>query len=145
VPTTSLKALAIALAVIALVGCSSQPDTRSVPTAAPTQRATPSPAPTEAPADSDDVAASYLDNLLAVIDEASAMAEASCDDLELAQQENPNVFRSVHGFAQTLKGVAAQQPDLTQDDTVKSTLAELDTTMGELDGAFMLCGINPNP
>ena len=73
------------------------------------------------------------------------MAEASCDDLKLAQQDNPNVFRSVHGFAQTLKGVAAQRPDLTDDETIKSTLAQLDTTMGELDTALRRCGIDANP
>jgi hypothetical protein len=140
----SLRASSACFALLLLViGCTNQPQARIVVTATPTQRVQPSPVPTMAQ-DADDVAASFLDNVLNVIDEASAMAEASCDDLKLAQQDNPNVFRSVRGFAQTLKGVAAQRPDLTDDETIKSTLDELDTTMGELDGALKLCGINPN-
>jgi sulfate adenylyltransferase subunit 1 (EFTu-like GTPase family) len=92
--------------------------------------------------DSRDVAASFLDDLLEVMDEVSAMANASCDDLRLAQQENPNVFRSVRGFAATLKSVAVQRPDVVADQQVKTALTSLDTAMGELDGALALCGIN---
>jgi len=83
----------------------------------------------------------FLDNLAGVIDEASVMAEAPCDELKRAQAQDPNVFRSVRGYAATLKRVAAQSPELSDDLEVKSTLAELDTTMGQLDGALRLCGI----
>lgn len=91
--------------------------------------------------DTEDAILVFLDNLTSVMDEASVMAEASCDELKQARAQDPSVFRSVRGYAATLKRVAAQSPELNQDDEVKATLAELDATMGQLDGALSLCGI----
>jgi hypothetical protein len=140
-----------------VVGCAA-PNAPPKPTAPPVAPATSapvappsplaSPVPTSATVaslaeDSSDVAASFLNSVLDVIDEAAAMAETSCDDLKLAQTDNPNVFRLVRGFATTLKNVAAQQPDLAEDEQIKASLAELDMTMGSLEGALRLCGITP--
>jgi hypothetical protein len=79
-----------------------------------------------------------------VLDEMSVMAEASCDELKQAVKEDPNVFRSVRGYGATLKRIAAQSPDLGEDEEVKAALAELDVSMGQLDGALSLCGISLN-
>jgi len=91
--------------------------------------------------DPGDTVAVYVDQLMGVIDEASVMAEASCDELKQAQTDDPNAFRSIRGYAATLKRLAGQSPDLNQDPEVASTLADLDVTMGQLDGALSLCGI----
>jgi hypothetical protein len=93
--------------------------------------------------DSSDVAASFLDSVLDVIDEAAAMAEASCDDLKLAQVDNPSVFSSVRGFAATLKRAVAQDPALAEDEQIMASLAEMDAATASLDGALSLCGITP--
>jgi hypothetical protein len=136
-----------------LGGCASPapPPTPTAPTPAPAPSARPAVAPTPSPPpaadlgdDPDEAAAVFLDSLQSVIDEASVMAEASCDDLKLALVDNPAVFRSVRGYAATLKRVAAQSPDLSEDEAIKATLADLDTTMGQLDGALSLCGISLN-
>jgi hypothetical protein len=91
--------------------------------------------------DADEAIASYLDDLIAVIDEAAVMAEAPCEDLQQAVRDNPNVFRSVRGFAAALKRVAAQQPDMAEEVAVQDALAELDATLSQLEAALMLCGI----
>ena len=148
----------LAAVLLGVAGCSAPPPSATptevaTPTAtvarpttppSPAAAATPSPATVASLAeDSSEVAASFQSSLLDVIDEAAAMADASCTDLKQAQVDNANVFRSVRGFAATLKNVAAQQPDLAEDDQIKTSLADLDVTMGELDGALRLCGITP--
>jgi hypothetical protein len=139
----------LAAVLVVLAGCASPPPAPRPTVPAPTAGAAVVPTPSPLPAadlgdDPDEAAAVFLDSLLSVIDEASVMSEASCDDLQLALVDNPTVFRSVRGYAATLKRVAAQSPDLIEDEEIKATLAELDTTMGQLDGALRLCGISLN-
>jgi len=154
------RAAWLAGALLCVVGCAAPPAPPK-PTAPPARTATsaavapavpaaPAASPIPSPAtvaslaeDSGDVAASFLNSLLDVIDEAAGMADSSCDDLKLAQVNNPSVFRSVRGFAATLKSVAAQQPDLAEDQQIMALLADLDLAMGELEGALRLCGITP--
>jgi hypothetical protein len=159
----------LAALTVALVACSTptpgpQPTAPPQPTPLP---ATPTPAaappflpkpkpgaaPTVSPApvqamdlgeDPDETVLAYLDGLFQVLDQMSVMAEASCDDLKQAVKEDPNVFRSVRGYGATLKRVAAQSLDLSEDEEVQASLAELDVSMGQLEGALSLCGINPN-
>jgi len=47
---------------------------------------------------------------------------------------------SIRGFATALKRIGATQPVLDTD-TVRASLADLDHSMGELEGALNLCGI----
>ncbi len=121
------------------------PAAAPVPTAAP-PAAVPSPSAltlADLGEDMSDVQVAFLQNLLDVIDEASAMAEASCDDLKLAQADNPTVFRSVRSYAATLKRLADAQSELTTDAQIQQSLSDLDLTMGELEGALRLCGVTP--
>ena len=53
---------------------------------------------------------------------------------------NPNLVPSVRGFATALKRVGASQPALDTD-AVRASLADLDHSMGEFEGALSLCGI----
>ncbi len=125
------------------------PATATAPSAPSAQPAVAPPTPSPEPdmglgEDAEEAILVFLDDLAGVIDETSVMAEAPCDELKQAQAQDPNVFRSVRGYAATLKRVAAQSPELNEDDEVKATLVELDTTMGQLDGALRLCGIALN-
>ena len=141
-----------AIAVVIAVSACANPRPAATPTAAAVPTLPPAPAAAPSPSaqtiaslgeDMSDVAAAFLENVLDVTDEASAMAESSCDDLKLAQADNPTVFRSVQSYAATLKRLAAVQPDLTQEQQIKQSLSDLDLTMGELEGALRLCGITP--
>ena len=141
------SAALLAGVLLALAGCANPLAPQPTPTVPPppprpAATATPSPAPVDLGEDPEDTMVVFEDQILSVIDEASVMAEASCDDLKQAQTDNPNVFRSIRGYAATLKKVASQSPDMSQDPEMASTLAELDTTMGQLDGALSLCGIS---
>jgi len=143
----SAIALAALLLVVSACASPAQPasPTRPPPPPPPAKAAataTPSPEPIDLGDDPGETVAVFLDQLSGVIDEASVMAEASCGDLKDAQTDNPTVFRSVRGYAATLKRLATQSPDLSQDPEVVALLAELDTTMGQLDGALSLCGIS---
>jgi hypothetical protein len=146
----------LAALTVALAACASPPPAprpTAPPTIAPAPAFKPKPVPTPSPTpaevpdlgeDPDETVMVYLDSLFQVLDEMSVMAEASCDELKQALKENPNVFRSVRGFGASLKRVAAQSAGLSQDEEVAATLAELDVTMGQLDGALSLCGISLN-
>ena len=148
-PVVRWSAIALAALLLVVSACASpaQPasPTRPPPPPPPAKAAataTPSPEPIDLGDDPGETVAVFLDQLSGVIDEASVMAEASCEDLKDAQTDNPTVFRSVRGYAATLKRLATQSPDLSQDPEVVALLAELDTTMGQLDGALSLCGIS---
>jgi hypothetical protein len=137
----------LAVLLLALAGCANPLAPQSTPTAItppprPAVIATPSPVPPDLGDDPEDTLAVFEDQLLTVIDQASVMAEAPCDDLKRAQTDDPNVFRSIRGYAATLKKVASQSPDMAQDPEIASALADLDTVMGQLDGALSLCGIS---
>jgi len=140
-------ALLLMLVLLALAGCANPlaaPPTPTIPPPPPrpAATATASPVPVDLGEDPDDTLAVFEDQLLTVMDQASVMAEASCDDLKAAQTDDPTVFRSIRGYAATLKRVASQSPDMAQDPEIASSLADLDVTMGQLDGALSLCGIS---
>jgi hypothetical protein len=104
------------------------------PTLAPGQ---PTPQPTEAVSD---VENAFLSNVDDVISEAADLAVTPCPDLVSATTDDPNLIASLHGFADALKRVSASPAELNTDQ-VHASLADLDHTLGQLDGALSQCGI----
>jgi hypothetical protein len=82
----------------------------------------------------------FLSNVDDVIAEAADLTVTPCADLTTVTRENPMLLPSVRGFANALKRVAASQPGLSSE-AVKVALADLDHSMGELEGALSACGI----
>jgi hypothetical protein len=82
----------------------------------------------------------FLSNVDDVIAEAADLAASPCEDLTRITRDNPGLLPSVRGFAAALKRLASSQPALDTD-AVKLALADLDRSMGELEGALSLCGI----
>ena len=78
-----------------------------------------------------------VDDLIA---EAADLAVTPCDELMAVTQANPNLVPSVRGFASALKRIGTTQAALDTD-AVRASLADLDHSMGELEGALSLCGI----
>jgi hypothetical protein len=149
--------LASALVVLGLLGCTAQPappPTTVAPTATPAPTAAaavsaPGSVAAATPAsaldvgeDANDVFEEILNNVLDATDEAAAMSDAPCDELQTALKENPSVFKSVQGFGATLKRAIAAQPDMADDEELQSALADLDVALSELNGALSLCGIS---
>ena len=87
-----------------------------------------------------DVENAYLSNVDDLIAEAADLAVTPCDELTAVTQANPNLVSSVRGFATALKRVGTSQPALDTD-AVRASLADLDHSMGEFEGALSLCGI----
>lgn len=138
----ALRAIALALLGLSLTACGAPaplptPVPTPVPTAVPT--ATPAPAATQT-ATSSDVENAYLSNVDDLIAEAADLAVTPCDELMAVTKANPNLVPSVRGFATALKRVGASQPALDTD-AVRASLADLDHSMGEFEGALSLCGI----
>lgn len=118
------------------------------PTATPAPASVVAPAPVDAvgaasPQPADDAAATedaFLSNVDDLDAEAADLTVTPCEDLTAVLTNNPNLVPSMHGFADALKRVAASQPALDTD-TVHAALADLDHTLGQLDGALGQCGI----
>jgi hypothetical protein len=87
-----------------------------------------------------DIENAYLSNVDDLIAEAADLAVTPCDELTAVTRANPNLVPSVRGFATALKRVGASQPALDTD-AVRASLADLDHSMGEFEGALSLCGI----
>ena len=87
-----------------------------------------------------DVENAYLSNVDDLIAEAADLATTPCDELTAVTKANPNLVPSVRGFATALKRVGTSQPALDTD-AVRTSLADLDHSMGEFEGALSLCGI----
>jgi hypothetical protein len=156
----SVPAMALGLLVVGLVACggpaaapTSPPapaatvtaTTVAGPSATPTRLTVPSsgraasssPEPTALPRE---VENAYLSNVDDLIAEAADLVVTPCDELTSVTQANPNLLPSVRGFASALKRVGTTQPALDTD-AVRSSLADLDHSMGELEGALSRCGI----
>jgi hypothetical protein len=118
------------------------PAQAATPFAAPTPaRATAPGQPTAGPtASSSDIENAYLSNVDDLIAEAADLAVTPCDELTAMTNANPNLVPSVRGFATVLKRVGASQPALDTD-AVRASLADLDHSMGEFEGALSRCGI----
>jgi len=134
--------MALALLGFGVVGCGG-------PAAQPTAVATsppalvPSPTPAaaaDATAPSSDVENAYLSNVDDLIAEAADLAVTPCDELTAVTRANPDLVRSVRGFANALKRVGTTQP-AHDTDAVRASLADLDHSMGQFEGALSLCGI----
>jgi hypothetical protein len=161
--------LAAVIVLATLVGCSGpqpSPSPAQIPTAtsvpAPTATFRPAVPPTATPAaqpgipsgaqaaavatvdpsavDPADIEAAFLSNIDDLIAEANDLAVTPCDELAAVTRSNPNLIASIRGFAATLKRAGGSQPVLDTD-AVKSAFADLDKSMGELEGALGLCGI----
>jgi hypothetical protein len=150
-------AAGVALVTLALTACSALAPTPTptpvpTPTFAPAPRATalarPNPTsaaqaqptfdPTSAsPADVENAFLSNVDDLIA---EAADLTVTPCPDLTALTRANPNLLPSVRGFAAAAKRIGSTQAVLDTD-AVKTELADLDHSMGELEGALSLCGI----
>ncbi len=132
------RAIAFALLGLGLAACAGPaPPPTPVPTPVPT--ATPTPVATPI-AQSSDVENAYLSNVDDLIAEAADLAVTPCDELTAVTRANPNLVPSVRGFATALKRVGASEPALDTD-AVRASLADLDHSMGEFEGALSLCGI----
>ena len=83
-----------------------------------------------------------MSNVLDVAERAAFMAEATCEELAILVRDNPREVTSVRGFAATLKRMGEQQPELDRPE-VRVALADLDTALGQMNGALSLCGLNP--
>jgi hypothetical protein len=142
-------------AVVALSACGA-PAPTPTPPPAPTATLAPTPNPTAfvqpraqatldaSGASSADVENAFLGNVDDVIAEAADLTVTPCADLTQVTRDNPMLLPSVRGFAAALKRVAASQAVLNTD-AVKVALADLDHSMGELEGALSSCGIKPQP
>jgi hypothetical protein len=155
-----VRQVASALAALwlsALTGCGTPaPAPTPTPPAAPTATLAPTPNPTAvvqpraqatldtSGASSADVENAFLGNVDDVIAEAADLTVTPCADLTQVTRDNPMLLPSVRGFAAALKRVAASQAVLNTD-AVKVALADLDHSMGELEGALSSCGIKPQP
>ena len=140
--------LVVALVATALLAACGSPSAAPTPgpTAAPTPAASPAAGPTTPsatvdpsaePSGIEDAFLSDVDDLIA---EATDLAVTPCDDLVMVVQQNPQLVPSLRGYAATVKRVSANQAVLNTD-AVKSAVADLDKTMGQLEGALSLCGI----
>jgi hypothetical protein len=87
--------------------------------------------------------AAFLSSVDDLVAQTADLSRQPCGDLSQAATANPALFPSLSGYANTLKRVGASDPDLDTD-TVKSALSDLDKSMGLLQGALSLCGINPS-
>jgi hypothetical protein len=146
------------LATVALAACAAPaplptPVPTSVPTAAPTPTFRPAVPPTSAPPtpqaqstvdtsgnDPVEVQNAFLSNVDDIIAEATDLSVAPCEDLLAVTKANPSLVPNIRGFAAAIKRVSTSQSVLDTDE-VKAAIADLDKTMGQLDGALSLCGI----
>jgi hypothetical protein len=145
------------LAVAALAACAAPAPTPAptvAPTAAPTPTFRPAVPSTSAPqpqakptadtsgADPVEVQDAFLTNVDDIIAEATDLSVAPCEDLVAITKANPSLVPNIRGFAAAIKRVSTSQPVLDTGE-VKAAIADLDKTMGQLDGALSLCGITP--
>ncbi|GAC1312924.1 MAG: hypothetical protein NVSMB2_00120 [Chloroflexota bacterium] len=91
----------------------------------------------------DELEAALLSSIDDLVAQTADLARQPCADLVRATSGNPALFPSLRGYANTLKRVGGSDPALDTD-TVKSALSDLDKSMGLLQGALSLCGINPS-
>jgi hypothetical protein len=82
----------------------------------------------------------FLSNVDDIIAEATDLSVAPCEDLLAVTKANPSLVPNIRGFAAAIKRVSTSQSVLDTDE-VKAAIADLDKTMGQLDGALSLCGI----
>jgi hypothetical protein len=86
----------------------------------------------------------FLSNIDDLIAEAADLSSAPCEDLTIVTRDNPNMMRSIRGFAAALKRVGTSQAALDTD-AVKAALSDLDRSIGQLDTALGVCGISSQP
>jgi hypothetical protein len=108
-----------------------------LPTATPPPAVTPVPTIDAAAADIQDA---FLTNVNDLTSEVETLATAQCADLTAETRANPTEVTEIHGFAATLQRVATTQPGLDSDD-VRSSVADLNQAMMQLDAALNTCGI----
>jgi hypothetical protein len=130
------SALVIVACALGVACAAPAPQPTPVPTVIPT--AAPSPVPTTSP--TSDVENAFLSNVDDLIAEVTDIAVTPCDELVPVVSQNPGLLPSVRGFAATLKRASSTQ-DVLNTDAVKSSIADLDQSMGQLDGALSQCGI----
>ena len=151
------SAIALLLVGVGLVGCGAP---AAAPSAQPAPAATAVPAPLATPTSAaaasgnpgsgqpradatalpSDVENAYLSNVDDLIAEAADLTVTPCDELTAMTKANPNLVPTVRGFATALKRVGTSQPALDTD-AVRASLADLDHSMGQFEGALSLCGI----
>ncbi|HEV7663229.1 MAG TPA: hypothetical protein VGQ62_06810 [Chloroflexota bacterium] len=117
------------------------PATQVPPTALPATSAQAAPTVDIANTDPVDVEVGFLSNVDDVIAEAADLAVTPCEDLTVITKDNPNLMPSLRGFAAALKRVGTSQAVLDTD-AVKNALSDLDSSMGQLEGALSVCGIS---
>jgi hypothetical protein len=90
--------------------------------------------------DASDVIDSFMVSVLDVAEQAAVFADLSCNELATLTRE----VSGLRGFAATLKRLADQEPDLDSPE-VRAVVSDLDTALGQLNGALSLCGISLPP
>jgi hypothetical protein len=141
------------LAALAFGACSAPPPPAptATPVPVPTATAVAPPKPTAgsqqaqptfdpstaSPADVENAFLSNVDDLIA---EAADLTDTPCPDLTMITRDNPNLVPSIRGFAAAVKRISGSQAVLNTD-AVKAELADLDQSMGDLEGALSVCGI----
>jgi hypothetical protein len=109
------------------------------PSAVPTSAAAAA-TPADPDTDPNEIEDAFLSDVDELIAEATDLAVTPCEDLVMVTQQNPQLVPSLRGYAATVKRVSTNQAVLNTD-AVKSAVADLDKTMGQLEGALSLCGI----
>jgi hypothetical protein len=135
----------LGLVAVGLTACSAlAPSPTPTPVPAPTATAAPAAAQPTADLGGEDSSAvenAFLSNVDDLIAEANDLTATPCADLKQMTSDNPSLLPSLRGFTATMKRVATAQAVLNTDN-VKSALADLDHTMGALEGALSQCGIS---
>jgi hypothetical protein len=134
----------LAAVAIVLMACSRPAATPAVaPTRPPPTAASPvTPVPT-VDATSFDIQDAFLTNVNDLTSEVETLATAECADLTAETHANPTEVTEMRGFAATLQRVGGQQPALSNNDDVKSSLSDLSQAIAQLDAALKTCGITP--
>jgi hypothetical protein len=140
----NLRVLAtLACLATTLVACGAPAPT---PTPVPTRPlATPTPEATAVPTldpTTFDVQDEFMTNVNDLTNAVEQLATAACPDLSAETQANPTEVTEIRGFAATLQRVGSQQPALSGDNDVQSTLSDLGQAMTQLNTALTTCGIN---
>jgi hypothetical protein len=120
------------------------PPATARPVAAPTPSVAPRRTPDTTGADPAALENAFLSNIDDLVAEAADLSSAPCEDLTIVARDNPNMMRSLRGFAASLKRLGSSQAALDTE-AVKAALADLDRSITQLDSALGVCGINSQP
>ncbi len=79
-----------------------------------------------------------------IADQATFLANAPCDRLVSATDQDPTLVPMLRGFAATLQGLANREEALARSSSER-VLREMDQALAALDQALRACKIDPRP